>query len=292
MTPARPAPARKQVVATWKMLLLSDVLPEVDTDGGRKLRWGEGEIYFNARYYDPTTGRFLSEDPSRKGHSWYSYCNNNPLTYTDPTGRKYESLASAELTGNQPAAEQRGRELNWRDYAGRQAQQPAYSYGAQGELITNGAESALTKSATTPGIPTDPNATYYQAELNLVGSKYIWGGKNPVIDKGLDCSGAAEYGLKQVPGVPKNLPVMNANSLFEYTVPVVGEPRPGDLRFRQNAEGEYIHIQTIGVGGRINPSGGPLSDIDNPGIIEFKSGPTPASGVIRRWDWDRLFGLK
>jgi RHS repeat-associated protein len=46
-----------------------------------------GLLYFNARYYDPILGRFLSEDPSRKGHSWYTYCNNNPLTFTDPTGR-------------------------------------------------------------------------------------------------------------------------------------------------------------------------------------------------------------
>ncbi len=45
-----------------------------------------GLIYFNARYYDPIVGRFLTEDPSRKGHSWYSYCANNPLTFTDPTG--------------------------------------------------------------------------------------------------------------------------------------------------------------------------------------------------------------
>ena len=50
---------------------------------------GEGShIYFNARYYDPEVGRFLTEDPSRKGTSWYTYCNNNPLTFTDPTGRR------------------------------------------------------------------------------------------------------------------------------------------------------------------------------------------------------------
>jgi RHS repeat-associated protein len=123
-----------------------------------------GLLYFNARYYDPALGRFLTEDPSRKGTSWYSYCNNNPLTYTDPTGRKYESLASAELTGNQPAAEQRGRELNWRDYAGRQAQQPAYSYGAQGELITNAAANRRPDEGIYFSMPKyghDPGPCYY-----------------------------------------------------------------------------------------------------------------------------------
>jgi RHS repeat-associated protein len=46
-----------------------------------------GLIYFNARYYDPTTGRFLTEDPSRKGVNWYAYCDNNPVNLTDPDGR-------------------------------------------------------------------------------------------------------------------------------------------------------------------------------------------------------------
>jgi RHS repeat-associated protein len=46
-----------------------------------------GLIYFNARYYDPTVGRFLTEDPSRKGVNWYAYCENDPVNKVDPTGR-------------------------------------------------------------------------------------------------------------------------------------------------------------------------------------------------------------
>jgi RHS repeat-associated protein len=46
-----------------------------------------GLIYFNARYYDPLTGRFFTEDPSRQGVNWYAYCNNNPVNLTDPDGR-------------------------------------------------------------------------------------------------------------------------------------------------------------------------------------------------------------
>jgi hypothetical protein len=45
------------------------------------------KINFNARYYDPITGRFLTEDPSRKGVNWYAYCENDPVNMTDPTGR-------------------------------------------------------------------------------------------------------------------------------------------------------------------------------------------------------------
>jgi RHS repeat-associated protein len=52
-------------------------------DGSEKSR----TAYFNARYYDPIFGRFITEDPSRKGAGWYTYCSNNPINRTDPTGR-------------------------------------------------------------------------------------------------------------------------------------------------------------------------------------------------------------
>jgi RHS repeat-associated protein len=38
------------------------------------------------RYYDSTTGRFLSRDPIGSGRNWYSYCSNQPIRYADPSG--------------------------------------------------------------------------------------------------------------------------------------------------------------------------------------------------------------
>ncbi|MDX2066572.1 MAG: RHS repeat-associated core domain-containing protein [Fimbriimonadaceae bacterium] len=38
------------------------------------------------RYYDPSTGRFLTRDPIKDGRNWYTYCENNPLTAVDPEG--------------------------------------------------------------------------------------------------------------------------------------------------------------------------------------------------------------
>ena len=51
-----------------------------------------GLINMNARLYDPVTARFLApdnyvQDPTNsQNFNRYSYCLNNPLKYTDPTG--------------------------------------------------------------------------------------------------------------------------------------------------------------------------------------------------------------
>lgn len=45
-----------------------------------------GLIYLRARYYDPSIGRFISEDPIKDGSNWYVFCNNNPVTFIDPSG--------------------------------------------------------------------------------------------------------------------------------------------------------------------------------------------------------------
>jgi RHS repeat-associated protein len=53
---------------------------------------GTGLYYYNARYYDPTIGRFISADTvfqtifDPQCFNRYSYCINNPFKYIDPDG--------------------------------------------------------------------------------------------------------------------------------------------------------------------------------------------------------------
>jgi len=46
-----------------------------------------GLIYMRARFYEPWTGRFLSEDPAKDGSNWYVYANNAPSSAVDPNGQ-------------------------------------------------------------------------------------------------------------------------------------------------------------------------------------------------------------
>ncbi len=55
-------------------------------------------INMNGRLYDPKLGRMLSVDPvlqdnkSTQAYNKYSYCLNNPLKYTDPSGYQFQNL--------------------------------------------------------------------------------------------------------------------------------------------------------------------------------------------------------
>jgi len=61
-----------------------------------------GLYYYNARYYDTTTGRFTTRDPARApltdpgGADPYLYVKDCPLRYTDPTGKCLDAWGLAQ----------------------------------------------------------------------------------------------------------------------------------------------------------------------------------------------------
>jgi RHS repeat-associated protein len=54
----------------------------------REFDWEVGVYYFRARFYDPATGRFSSEDPNgfASGLNFYGFVGNNPVGRIDPYG--------------------------------------------------------------------------------------------------------------------------------------------------------------------------------------------------------------
>jgi RHS repeat-associated protein len=50
-----------------------------------------GLIYMRARFYEPWTGRFLSEDSAKDGVNWYSYAANRPSDAADASGNVWHS---------------------------------------------------------------------------------------------------------------------------------------------------------------------------------------------------------
>ncbi|MCW5939365.1 MAG: RHS repeat-associated core domain-containing protein [Fimbriimonadaceae bacterium] len=56
-----------------------------------------GLVYMRARYYEPWTGRFLSEDPAKDGANWYAYCANDPVNLFDPDGREVATATAVNL---------------------------------------------------------------------------------------------------------------------------------------------------------------------------------------------------
>ncbi len=81
-----------------------------------------GLIYMRARFYEPWTGRFLSEDPFADGLNWYIYCGSDPANYLDPDG-----LAKIRIGQYWIEWQKHDKDLAWGD-----------RYGQQGQLVRNG----------------------------------------------------------------------------------------------------------------------------------------------------------
>ena len=179
----------------------------------------------------------------------YHYAGNNPIKYTDPTGRSSVDEESTNII----------------------------------QIIDTEDNNRSTENSNIP-ILNGSREEFLQTQRNLIGTNYVWGGNDPEVDGGVDCSGGILYGINQMDNA---LGDQRAHDIYNnYTIPVAdGDMQPGDLRFIDyNDDMVMDHVQTIldVDGSRINPTGGPENTLDNPGSIQSLPGPLPASGVIRR----------
>jgi RHS repeat-associated protein len=58
-----------------------------------------GLMRLGHRYYDNSTGHFISRDPICAGRNWYTYCENDPVNALDPSGLTSLALNPGSLTG-------------------------------------------------------------------------------------------------------------------------------------------------------------------------------------------------
>ena len=72
-----------------RQLTVSESVLQPYSYTGREFDVESGLYFYRARYFDATTGRFLSEDPIRfraGDQNFYRYVRNNPLNFRDPFG--------------------------------------------------------------------------------------------------------------------------------------------------------------------------------------------------------------
>jgi RHS repeat-associated protein len=68
---------------------------------------GTGLYYYRARYYSPDQKRFIAADPLGFGggdSNFYAYVGNNPINFTDPSGKSVESFAQGLVVGGAKGA--------------------------------------------------------------------------------------------------------------------------------------------------------------------------------------------
>ena len=62
------------------------------------------------RMYDPSVGRFISQDPIGNGDNWYTYCENSPIVHTDKKGM----MTDRQIKDLKDLADQNGWDLEKR----------------------------------------------------------------------------------------------------------------------------------------------------------------------------------
>lgn len=212
----------------------------------------ETNLYFyRARYYDSSSGRFLSEDPLEfggSGSNFYDYVFNSAMNLLDPTGllpgEKYRSLKCAGWHAirdiNQTSKHRSPAWPNGREYGGWMYKNPdgTYSY-----------------TAPVPGGATGTNSGSWRpipSRAHIAGDYHTHGAYDPSLnDPDNPAPGARGYDWQD-----------DGNEIFsdEDKLGNEGERGPGFLGTPQGTTEEYLPRPGHRLGGRVivlptNPCG-------------------------------------
>ncbi len=132
-----------------------------------------GLYQMGARYYNPDIGRFITRDSYRGDiyRPWtrnlYTYCNNNPVNYVDPTGHSAEEYDPEE---DDPSLKYMAR-INSLDV---EVDDPSYQYIRQKSIDSeiNTVNNSIMNFARKPG--KTPPTLWPQLPSNLAGKKPKW----------------------------------------------------------------------------------------------------------------------
>jgi RHS repeat-associated protein len=205
-----------------------------------------GLINMNGRMYDPVVGRFLSVDPfvqpggGTQGYNRYSYCLNNPLRYTDPSGFIRDDC----YNGNMARLPNRDRPLPCVDGGGAGGSSPVDGKTIWNAYITTtqagfmGANYGNFYDAWWDALMKDPISSYY--EVNITATDYtIHYTKTTVTGNGLQPF--VSYKLNYVSFFEKKF-------TFRFQMPEVKEESYNNITNKIVAMGESVGV-TITAGG-------------------------------------------
>jgi RHS repeat-associated protein len=133
---------------------------------GKEYDSDTGLYYYNARWYDSELGRFISEDPviDPNNPNLYSYCANNPLTNTDPTGLDVGWYGETNQGGNSGYNDGN---YSWSGYSGSGG---SGNTGSQSATTTYDPNKRTETVYDDKGIKT--SETHYDTRGNLKSTKY------------------------------------------------------------------------------------------------------------------------
>ena len=168
-----------------------------------------GLYYYNARYYDPTIGRFISPDTVVQSYSnpqtlnRYSYCSNNPLNHTDPTGLDYISDhgggTQSKITKNIVVT----------------VVVTTYNYSTDACTIDNGAKLPGYKDNSAPSVENLDEGN--NEDKNILGGEilpYSMDGSTAIVGAGVLIGMADEYMYDFGPMAPGSIPVSKTTMTF------------------------------------------------------------------------------